>query len=103
MAFSAELADRVRHSLKGRSRIDEGTLLGGRSFWVDDRLVVSVHGDDLLLRVPLEDYPSLLDRPGVMPYEFAARAVPGWVLIEGSAVADDKALSEWVGRGLADG
>ena len=100
MDYSEELADRVRRSL-AEENVKEGSLLGGKSFWVDDRLVISVHGDDLLVRVPEEEYTTLLEQPGVSSYEVAARPVPGWVIVASEAIADEAALMEWVTLGLA--
>ncbi len=99
MDYSEELASRVRGLLDPHS-VTETPLLGGKSFWVDDRLVVSIHGDELLVRVPDHDYDDLLARPGTRPYEFAARPVPSWVMIDSGAILDDDSLAQWLSIGL---
>lgn len=99
MEYSEELASRVRRALSTRETV-ESPLLGGNSFWVEERLVISIHGDDLLVRVPSDDYLELLDRPGARPYEFAARPVPAWVVVEAEALGGDETLAEWVNIGL---
>lgn len=100
MDYSEELAERVRLTLADQES-EEGTLLGGKSFWVDDRLVISLQGEDLLIRVPDDIYPSLLEEPGVTTYDFAARPVPGWVLVSGASLTDEETLAEWVRIGLS--
>lgn len=102
MEYSEELAERVRSSLAGQPEVTEAPLLGGKSFWVADRLVISINGDDLLIRVAEDDYEVILERPGARPYEFAARPVPCWVIVAGVAITVDDALEEWVNLGLGD-
>ena len=74
--------------------------MDGSSFWVDDRLVVSIHNDELLVRVPPDDYDSLVIRPGCRPFEFAARPVPSWVLVSSIALSGDHSLAEWLSIGM---
>jgi len=73
--------------------------MGGTSFWLDDRLAIAIHGEDVLVRVPDAVYPTLMARSGARPYEFAARPVPNWVLIAGES-ADEDALAELIRLGL---
>ena len=93
------LSQRIRQSLVDRGEVVEGSFMGGTSFWLDDRLAIAIHGDDVLVRVPDAVYPSLMQRTEARPYEFAARPVPNWVLFAGEA-ADEDALAELIGMGL---
>ena len=94
------LSQRIRQSLVDRGEVVEGSFMGGTSFWLDDRLAIAIHGDDVLVRVADDDYSSLMKREEARPYEFAARPVPNWVLFSGDA-ADEKALTELIRLGLA--
>jgi len=51
MAYNAELADRVRQALAGRSEIVEKTMFGGLTFMVSGNMCCGVHKDDLILRL----------------------------------------------------
>jgi hypothetical protein len=99
MDYSEELAARVR-GLLAQHAVAETPLLDGKSFWVDDRLVVSVHGEELLIRVADDEYGQLLKRPGARPYEFAERPVPSWVMVGPPAILDDGSLLEWLSIGM---
>ena len=94
------LCQRIRDSLVDRGELVEGSFLGGKSFWLDDRFAIALHGEDVLVKVPDSEYRTLMDRSAARPYEFAARPVPNWVLYAGDAV-DDDALAELVQLGLA--
>jgi len=93
------LSQRIRQSLVDQGEVVEGSFMGGKSFWLDDRLAIAIHGDDVLVRVPDAAYPSLMQRADARPYEFAARPVPNWVLFAGEA-ADEDALAELIRLGL---
>lgn len=93
------LSERIRQSLVDRGEVVEGAFMGGTSFWLDDRLAIAIHGEDVLVRVPDAAYPSLMKRTDARPYEFAARPVPNWVLFAGEA-ADEDALAELIRLGL---
>lgn len=96
---SNSLADRVRLALVGH-QVVEGPFMHGKAFWVDKKLVVSILEDELLVRVPPDDYERLVLKSGCRPFEFAARPVPSWVLVEAIALSGDDTLSEWVSIGL---
>jgi hypothetical protein len=74
--------------------------MGGDAFWVDDSLVVAILEDELVVRVPPDDYDHLVLRSGCRPFEFADRPVPSWVIVEAIALAGDDTLAEWVAIGL---
>lgn len=93
------LSQQIRRSLNDRGEVNEGAFMGGTSFWLDDRLAIAVHGEDVLVRVPESLYPEMIGRTGARPYEFAARAVPNWILFDGGA-ADESVLEELIEIGL---
>jgi len=93
------LSQRIRQSLVDQGDVVEGSFMGGTSFWLDDRLAIAIHGEDVLVRVPDAAYSSLMERNEARPYEFAARPVPNWVLFAGEA-ADEDALAELIRMGL---
>jgi len=99
MEQTSVLSQRIRQSLVEQGDVVEGAFMGGTSFWLDDRLAIAIHGEDVLVRVPDAMYPTLVERNGARPYEFAARPVPNWVLVSGES-ADEDALAELIRLGL---
>ncbi len=74
-------------------------MFGGRSFMVDDRMVVSARkGGRLLVRVAPERHEELLDRPGAAPAEMGRgrRMGVGWIEVAPEAISEDEHLLEWV-------
>lgn len=99
----AELVERIRAALADRPSTREVSMFGGRSFMVDDRMVVSALKDgDLLVRVDGGRHEELLRRPGAVQAEMGrGRDMgPGWISVSADAIADDAGLAFWLGAAL---
>ena len=104
MAYSRELANRVRESLSaGRSSVREVKMFGGLAFMVNEAMVVCVMSDgDLLVRADPERADDLLTARGARPAEMGAgRAMgKGWITVGEEAVATHEGLDSWLRVGL---
>ena len=101
MASDEELAARVRDVLAGEPGITEKRMFGGLAFLVDGHLGVSASSrGGLLVRVVPAHGETLLEEPGVAPFEMRGRAMAGWLHVSPAAVADEDALERWVGLAL---
>ena len=68
MAFSEELADRVREVIFERSGVVEKKMFGGVAWMIDGNMAVAIiSGDGLLVRLPREEIETTLAEPGVGP------------------------------------
>jgi hypothetical protein len=99
----AELVERIRTFLADESSLREVSMFGGRSFMVNDKIVVSARKDgDLLVRVASDQHAALMSRPGAAQAQMGAGRDmgPGWIAVESASVADDEDLSFWLGLAL---
>lgn len=99
----SELIERVRALLPEEASTREVSMFGGRSFMVDDKMVVSaLKGGDLLVRVPAERHDELVERPGATQAEMGAgRSMgPGWISVSVESIERDEQLTFWLGVGL---
>jgi TfoX/Sxy family transcriptional regulator of competence genes len=101
MAFSAELADRVRKQLGRRAGLAEKNMFGGLGFLVNGNLSVAIRGEELLVRVAPAEDDAALKEPGARRFETGGRAMKGWLLVGGAGIKDDRSLAKWVARGAA--
>lgn len=103
MAFDAELAQRVREGLHRVSGglPDEKRMFGGLCFMIAGNMCCGILGDDLLARVGVDAYPSLLKEPGAAEMDFTGRPMKGMIMVDAAAVAEDDALQQWLSRCLA--
>ena len=99
MAYSEELAERVREVIGGRSGVTERKMFGGIAFMVGGNMACGVLGEDLIVRFDREDAERALAEPNVGPMEFTGRRMGGFVTVEGAGVADPADLSRWVDTG----
>jgi TfoX/Sxy family transcriptional regulator of competence genes len=95
----ADLVERVRNLLTNESTTREVAMFGGRSFMVNEKMVVSALKDgDLLVRIPAERHHELVAQPGAVQAEMGAgRSMgPGWISVSKQSIANDAQLAFWL-------
>ncbi len=95
MAYSEELADRVRQALGGR-RFTEKKMFGGLAFLVNGNMCCGPVGDKLMLRLGPEAAEAALDKPHVEPMDFTGKPMRGMAYLTAQGCASDKDLLRWV-------
>jgi len=103
MAYDSGLVERVADTLAqiGERGVRQKNVFGGRGFLAGKSTFVIVWEDGLLVKTPANEYPTLLERPGIEPFAPGGEAPMGtWLVVPADAVADDPDLTEWVRRGL---
>jgi hypothetical protein len=101
VAYSAELAERVRDELVAEKRISEREMFGGLCFMWAGNMVCGVMAQDLLVRIDPDLFQDALTRPHVREMDFTGRTMKGFVSVGREGVAGDDDLRLWVGLGLA--
>lgn len=96
MAYDEVLAERVADLCA----LPVKRMFGGITFLVSGNIACGVIADDLLVRVPLDEYDVALTEPGVRVFDLTGRVMTGWVVVAGETL-DDDVLGDWVGRGVA--
>jgi TfoX/Sxy family transcriptional regulator of competence genes len=100
MAYSEDLANRVREQLAGEDAITEKAMFGGLAFLLGGNMSVGVAGDELMVRVGPEATETALAEPHARPFDMTGRPMRGWVLVGAAGVRTDPQLRAWVGRGV---
>jgi TfoX/Sxy family transcriptional regulator of competence genes len=103
MPPDAGLVARVADALEqiGRGGIRQKNVFGGRGFLAGKSTFVIVWEGDLLVKAPRDEYPALIEQPGVTPFApDGEKPMSSWLVVSGDVVADDPELVEWVRRGL---
>ncbi|MEZ5102304.1 MAG: TfoX/Sxy family protein [Thermoleophilia bacterium] len=101
MAYSEELADRVRDVLAGRQDVSERKMFGGLCVMVGGHMACGILGDDLMLRLGADGAERALARPHVREMDFTGRPLTGMVYVGAEGVRDARALRRWVGEAVA--
>ena len=101
MAYDETLADRIRAHVGGHAGIAEKKMFGGLALMLGGNMCVGVVKEDLMVRVGPDAYEEVLALPGARPMDFTGKPLRGFVFVDAETVAEDMALHDWIGRGLA--
>jgi TfoX/Sxy family transcriptional regulator of competence genes len=99
MAYSEELADRVREVIEERPDVTERKMFGGVAWMVKGNMACGVMGEDLMVRLDRDEVDEALSEEHVAPMEMTGRRMRGFVVVESAAIADDPDLARWVDAG----
>ena len=100
MAFSEELAERIRQGLARRKGIEAKTMFGGIGFLLNGNLLLGVWKDSLIVRLGPEEGEEALKEPHVSEFNITGRAMKGWVLVAPEGVEDAGQVKAWIQRGV---
>lgn len=100
MAYSEELAERVRFQLAGRTTFSERKMFGGLTFMVSAHMCCGIVGDELMVRVGPEAYREALQKPHAREMDFTGKSLKGMVYVGIEGLEQDDDLGDWIARGL---
>ncbi|CAM2010494.1 TfoX/Sxy family protein [Acanthopleuribacter pedis] len=98
MAYDADLAVRIEAVLHGREAFSQRKMFGGVAYMLNGNMCVGIHKDWLVVRLAPETAASLLDQPGVKPFDITGRPMKGWLLVAREAMGEAAQLSAWIER-----
>lgn len=101
MAYSEELATRIRGLLGERDGVSERKMFGGIAWMVDGNMACGTLGEDLMVRLAHDDAECALGEPHVGPMDFTGRPMRGFIRVSGEGIAEDTELARWVDAGAA--
>lgn len=102
MAYDEALAARIRAAVGDQPGLTEQKMFGGLGFLLGGTMAVAASSrGGVLARVDPDEAPELLRTTPAAPMEMGGRTMTGWLHLDGTDVASDDALEEWVHRGIA--
>lgn len=99
MAYSEELADRIRDAIDGRPGVAERKMFGGIAWMVNGNMACGILGEDLMVRLERDDAKAALTEEHVGPMEFTGRPMRGFIVVAAAGIDDVDALGRWVDVG----
>jgi TfoX/Sxy family transcriptional regulator of competence genes len=99
VAFSEELAERIREVVDGRPGVGERRMFGGVAWMVNGNMACGVIGEDLMVRLDRADAEAAQAEEHVGPMEFTGRSMRGFVTVAAEGVEADTDLGRWVDAG----
>lgn len=101
MAYSEELAARVRALLDDRDDVSERKMFGGLCFIVGGNMACGVSGDKLMARVGEAKWEEALARKHARLMDFTGRPLRGFVYVASEGLRTRAMLAKWVDECVA--
>jgi len=96
MAYNERLADRVREALADIPNVEEKKMFRGVTFMVNDKMCVSVSGDELMLRLDPEITEQLAEENGTRPMVHGGKHMKGFIYISEERFRTQKDFDHWI-------
>ncbi len=97
MAYNEHLADRIKEILTSKKiKHTEKKMFGGICFFVDDKMLIGVEKERIMVRIDPEDEVKALKKKGAKPMDFTGRVMKGFLFVDDKAVDMDKDLEYWI-------
>ena len=97
MAYSEELASRIRDLLGARSGVSERRMFGSLAFLLNGHLACGARGEDLLMRVDQDESDALIRaEPHVFRPDMGGRKMRTFLQVDAVGLTTDAELARWV-------
>jgi TfoX/Sxy family transcriptional regulator of competence genes len=100
MAYSEELAGRLRDLLADKPQVIEKKMFGGLAFLLHGHLLVGVRHNELIARIGPDRYPAALQQPHVVEFDITGKPMKGWVTVQPRGLRSEPQLQNWLQQSL---
>ena len=101
MPYDEKLAGRIREALADIPAVAEKKMFRGVTFMVNDKMCVSVSGDDLMCRIDPEIQDEALKNKNSRIVVMKGKPMPGWIKVSQEGLKNKRDLDYWIGLSLA--
>lgn len=100
MAYNLKLAERIRAEVNGLPVIEK-KMFGGVGYMLNGNMACGILGNEMIVRVNIEEYEKLLKRAHVKVFTMknGPRPMKGWLMVEPDGYKTAKQLRAWVKLG----
>jgi hypothetical protein len=99
VAYSEELAERIREVISDRPGVVERKMFGGIAWMVNGNMACGIIGEDLMVRLERDDAQVALTEAHVGPMEFTGRPMRGFIMVETAGIEEAAELGRWIDAG----
>jgi len=96
MAYSEQLAERVRGSFNHLRRVEEKKMMGGLTFMVNGKMCLGIVKNDLMVRLDPALHEMALKRKGCREMDMTGRTIRGFVFVSPKGLSTKKEFDYWV-------
>lgn len=104
MAYSDQLAERIRKQFSSLNSVEEKPMMGGLTFMVNGKMCAGIMKDELMCRIDPALHEEAVAKPGCRTMDFNGRPtnrpMKGYVLVDDNGMNSDAGLKYWLGLAL---
>jgi len=100
MAYSKQLAERVRAALRQERGVTEKRMFGGLGFLLHGNMLAAVWKNDLIVRLGERGAAAALKQAYVRVFDVTGKPMRGWIIAEADGLDRDDQLAAWLGAAL---
>lgn len=100
MAYSEELANRVRQRFAELSNVSEKEMMGGLTFMFNDKMCVGIIKDELMCRIDPKLHEECVEKIGCRTMDFTKRPMKGYIMIDETGMKTKKEFDYWINLAL---
>jgi TfoX/Sxy family transcriptional regulator of competence genes len=98
MAYSENVAERLRHALKRRQGVSEKKMFGGLAFLMNGNMCCGVVDDNVVLRLGKDGAEKALEEKHIREMDFTGTPLASMVYLRPAGYKTDEDLRRWVQR-----
>ena len=99
MAYDEQLANRIRRTLSTRQGVTERKMFGGLAFLFRGRMCCGIVGNDLMMRIPDDEFDAVLRGRHVRSMDFTGKPLRGFVYVSPPGFRTSTTLRAWLAYG----
>ncbi len=98
MAYSIELADRIREHLAAipNLKVEEKRMFSGLAFMVNDKMCINVSGENLMCRFDPNLLEELAEKTGFLPMIMKGKQMTGYCYVEPEGFSRKEDFELWL-------
>lgn len=100
MAYSEELANRIRQRFVAFDHVEEKQMMGGLTFMYNGKMCVGVIKDELMCRIDPKIHDACVEKLGCRTMDFTNRPMIGYILIDENGMKSDADFDYWINLSL---
>ena len=100
MAYSEDLAIRIRNRLIDLPNIVEKKMMGGLTFMYNEKMCVGIIKDELMCRIDPSMHAACIEKNGCRTMDFTNRPMIGYVLINSIGIKSEDDFDYWINLAL---
>jgi TfoX/Sxy family transcriptional regulator of competence genes len=96
MAFSEQLANRIRESIAHLENIEEKPVMGGLTFMYNSKMCMGVIADERMCRINPTLQDIVLEKNGCRIMDFTKRPMKGFIMVNEYAMKTQTEFEYWI-------